>query len=230
MKIIKLLIKNGIDIHKNSDYAIRQSAKNGHLHIVKYLIKKGAIVTAKNNYTLLTSAALGHLDVVRLLIEHGAHDDGEALIRSVKKNRIDVVTFLVENGSNIHANYDEALAWSVIKNYNKIATYLISNGANYRTSGLLLYNHYPWKVRTIGRDGLLFDSINNGLNKQIAILLPHYKIEDLLEFLSTDDNKTKLLPSILHLNLSKYSSLIEAYRTLGIDLFDMIEKEIKVDN
>ncbi len=42
LNIVKLLIKEGADIHSMEEYALRQAAKFGHLDIVKYLVAEGA--------------------------------------------------------------------------------------------------------------------------------------------------------------------------------------------
>jgi ankyrin repeat protein len=38
LESLKYLVENGADIHAKTNYAIRFSAKNGHLEIVKYLV------------------------------------------------------------------------------------------------------------------------------------------------------------------------------------------------
>ena len=81
----KMLIERGADVHADNDFALRFSAKNGHLEVVKYLIKKGANIhadydyalrcSAYNDYALKYSAENGYLEVVKYLIEKGANID-----------------------------------------------------------------------------------------------------------------------------------------------------------
>jgi ankyrin repeat protein len=50
---IKLLIKQGADIHTKSDYALYWSAVNGHLEVVKYLIIDSNMVIDKDTIEYL---------------------------------------------------------------------------------------------------------------------------------------------------------------------------------
>ena len=61
----KMLIEKGAD----NNYALRLSAKNGHLEVVKYLIEKGANVHADDDCALRWSAFFGHLEVEKYLLE-----------------------------------------------------------------------------------------------------------------------------------------------------------------
>lgn len=69
LSLVKLLIKNGVDLHVDNDYVLRSSCETGLTTIVKYLIKKGANISADNNYSLKWSVRNCHLKVVKLLLE-----------------------------------------------------------------------------------------------------------------------------------------------------------------
>ena len=73
IKNIKILIKNGADIHYNNNYALRFSSENGHIEVVKFLIEKGANIHAGDDYAIKWSSLNGHIEVVKFLIEKGAN-------------------------------------------------------------------------------------------------------------------------------------------------------------
>jgi ankyrin repeat protein len=91
---IKLLIKQGADIHSDYDEALRSNAANGHLETVKYLVEHGADI----NLVLANSAYYGHLKVVKYIIENGAdihsNDDG-ALKWSAYHGYLEIVKYLI---------------------------------------------------------------------------------------------------------------------------------------
>ena len=114
----KYLIEKGANVHADNDYALRRSAKNGHLDVIKYLIEKGANIHANDDYALRRSARNGHLDVVKYLIEKGAnvHADYDfALGWSARNGHLNVVKYLIENGVDVHVEDDFALRYSANK-------------------------------------------------------------------------------------------------------------------
>lgn len=76
-KIVKYLIKCGLDVNQNGDFSggtpIRSAAENGHLDIVKLLYKKGAgfdVSKARKN-PLFAAIYGGHYEVAKFLIDKG---------------------------------------------------------------------------------------------------------------------------------------------------------------
>ena len=72
LPIVKLLLKNGADIHFNNDLALRLACKKGLLDIVKFLVVSGANIDAANNDAIINAIDNGHDDVVKYLVEMGA--------------------------------------------------------------------------------------------------------------------------------------------------------------
>jgi ankyrin repeat protein len=62
------------DARADDNYALHNSAMNGHLDVVKYLVGKFQLTSedtrARGNYALRTSAENGHLGVVKYLVDH----------------------------------------------------------------------------------------------------------------------------------------------------------------
>jgi len=109
---IKMLIKEGANVHAKDDYALRRAAGNGHYNVVKLLLKYGANVHANNDYALRRAAENGHYGTVKLLIENGADihaKDDYALYWAAGNGHYDIVKLLIENGADIHARDDYAL-------------------------------------------------------------------------------------------------------------------------
>jgi ankyrin repeat protein len=65
---IKLVLEQGAELHASNDYALINSAGNGHFEVVKYLVEQGADIHAGNDEALRFSAENGNLDIVKYLI------------------------------------------------------------------------------------------------------------------------------------------------------------------
>ena len=130
---IKELVKNGVNIHCRSYFAIRWSARVGHLEIVKYLVETGSDIHVDNDGPLRSSVKYGHLEIVKYLVEKGANIHAEnnyALFSAISNNHLEIVKFLVENGANINSNNYGALQCAAIYEHIDIVKYLIEKGAN----------------------------------------------------------------------------------------------------
>ena len=98
LQVIKELVKEGVDIHVDDDYALSWAARNGHLDVVKFLVEKGADIHADGDYALRLAAENGYLDVVKYLVENRANiyaKDNYALRLAAKNGHLDVVKYLV---------------------------------------------------------------------------------------------------------------------------------------
>lgn len=132
-KIVEILIKNGVDIHKDDDESLIFSCKHGNIRLAKLLIENGANVNAKNGEPLFHSCKNGNIEIVKLLIENGAniHDNNEQSLKiSCEYNHIELVKLLIENGANIHYNNEQSLKISCINNHIEIIKLLIKNKAD----------------------------------------------------------------------------------------------------
>lgn len=133
LKFLKLLVKNGADLHIMNEYLLRQNAENGNLEIVKYLVEQGADVRACNDYAVVWSAGNGHLNVVKYLVEKGADirtTDDRAIKLASNHGHLNVVKYLVENGANIRAGDDFSLQLSAENGHFDVVKYLVEKGAN----------------------------------------------------------------------------------------------------
>jgi len=94
LKVIKLLLDKGADIHTDDNYALRLAAERGYLEVVKLLLRSGADVHANNDYALRYAAYNGHLDVVKLLLRNGAdvHASNDLALRNA--HHLEVVDYL----------------------------------------------------------------------------------------------------------------------------------------
>ena len=127
--VIKYLVKDGADIHANSEAALRYASEKGHLEIVKYLVGQGADVHAVNDDALKYASEWGHLEVVKYLIESGVdiHSDEDYAVRWASENgHLPLVKWLVENGADIHAKTDYALKWANINENFEVVRYIES--------------------------------------------------------------------------------------------------------
>ena len=123
------LLKCGVDIHTDNDYALIGAARNGYLEVVKYLVEQEADIHADNDCALRWAAENGHLRVVKYLVEHGAniHADNDCVLRwAAEEGHLEVVKYLVEHGANIHAKKDYALRWADLNNHLEVVKYLES--------------------------------------------------------------------------------------------------------
>ena len=72
LEIVKLLLKNGANVHAENDYALIWASRNGHFEVVKLLLKNGPKVHVKDN-SLVWASSEGHFEVVKLLLKNGAN-------------------------------------------------------------------------------------------------------------------------------------------------------------
>ena len=126
-------LKNGANIHGQSDYALRYASENGHLDVVKYLVEfkpDGANIHAQNDDALRWASNNDHLDIVKYLVElkpDGANihaNDDDALILASKNGHLDIVKYLVGADANIHAQDDYALLWASYNGHIEVVKYL----------------------------------------------------------------------------------------------------------
>ena len=74
------------------------------------------------------------VETIKTLVDDGAdiHADYDYALRwSAVNGHLDVVKYLVENGANIHANDDFALSWSAESGHLQVVKYLVEHGANF---------------------------------------------------------------------------------------------------
>lgn len=133
LKIMRVLLENGADVHTNDDEALRANIHTLSPKIVRVLLEYGANVHANNDEALRSSCANKRLENVKILLEHGANVhacDDEALRTSAKFSCTEIVQVLLEYGADVHACDDEALRISVKFSYAETVQVLLEYGAN----------------------------------------------------------------------------------------------------
>jgi hypothetical protein len=132
LKMIKHLVRRGVDVNAHNDYAICFASENGQLDVVKFLESQGADVVAQNNYPLILASENGHFDVVRFLVSRGADVNAQsdsAVIGASKNGHLDVVKFLVSRDADITADDNFAVRAADARGHHDVVKYLISRGA-----------------------------------------------------------------------------------------------------
>jgi ankyrin repeat protein len=66
LKNLKILVKNGFDIHYDNDLGIVKSSRYGHLDI-----------HTRDDESFKLACRYGHIDVIKFLINHGANVNNE---------------------------------------------------------------------------------------------------------------------------------------------------------
>ena len=160
LETIKYFIKHGANLNKRSFvYALA----NGHFHLINYFISTGfkiedvaddAFVNAveKDRSDVLeyllpylqdkegiiqesynTIVGYGKLDTVKYLISKGAKVRNADLLSALRKEDLDLVKLLVENGADIHFDNDQVFVMAASYDHLDIVKYLLSKGINIHT-------------------------------------------------------------------------------------------------
>jgi ankyrin repeat protein len=112
----------------------------GNMKMVKFLIKSGVNVKAKHNKALMVAVSIGRLDIVKLLVKHGAKVNAindMPMVLAVQNSHLDIVKFLMNLGAKITTREDYPLFLAVFNGELRMVKFLIKNGArgdskNYR--------------------------------------------------------------------------------------------------
>lgn len=240
LNIVEYLINSGVNIKKNAYDLLNHAVYNGHLDIVliltKYasvhllhrtifynVIRKGDVKMIKllldlglnihdiGSISLSEAVGCNNLEMVKILIMYGAkvnYDKDLALRLSVERNYLDITTFLLQCNANLHINHDYVLLISAQKGYLDMVKLLIDSGSNINAQN----------------DRALYNSLTTKNDDVTNYLLTFYSNDDMKKFIDNKELGSKLLKHVLR-NTTKNEKLICLYREIGIDIFDMIEKE-----
>lgn len=165
LRIVKLLVENGANIHDGGDKVLHTAISQNHYEIAKYLVENGSkpaflydfygskfhIVKLLMDYgcndditkMLVTASYHGHLDTVKYLVENGADvhvDDDKAFIYAVIESNIDVAKYLLQFGMDINMNNEYLLRYHIRRKNGGMIKFLVDNGAN-------IHDHHPTIVK-----------------------------------------------------------------------------------
>ena len=119
LDIVSYLVEHGADVNARQSYGntpLMVTCLNGHVNVATYLVEHGANIHLQDNdgYTCLHFAAQrGHVEVVSKLLALGAKENQDyvnardnsgttPLITTCSNGHMNVATYLVEHGANIH--------------------------------------------------------------------------------------------------------------------------------
>lgn len=131
----ELQICDDCDVNRFVDYALLDSAANGHIDIVQSMLKRGANI--HSGEALCESAANNHLDIVALLLEKGADvhtRDDIALQWAAENGNVEIVELLIENGADVHVRNNDPLRSAAFEGHLKVVELLIEKSSSSTSS------------------------------------------------------------------------------------------------
>lgn len=139
------LLQLGANVNVNYGYALKLSAKKGHLNILLKLLECNADLHSNHCGALRWSAKKGHLNIVTALLERGADVNAgagavfTALEFAARHNHLDVVIALLEAGADAHVDDDCTLRYACNRKHWRIVEKLLEHGTNiYRGDNMIL--------------------------------------------------------------------------------------------
>jgi len=102
--ILKLLIKYGINIHFDRDYALRTAAENKQEKVLKLLIKNGADVNAVEGEALRSACNVGNYEIAKILVDNNADihvRDERPLKNAASVAYYKIIKMLLEHGADV---------------------------------------------------------------------------------------------------------------------------------
>lgn len=238
LDVVVFLIEHGAD--DENDEALFNSASYGHVDVMEYLL---SLRYDYSQYTDLLNVSIkkGHVDIVSFLIKNKKIDNyNEALFLAIHYGHLDVVSLLLDNGADVNADYDQCdnyypIDIAIEKNHLGMVRLLLNYGSVTNDKKMFDCVHYGYlKIATlifkhrasIREYCLLHDCVYFKEYKNVTFLLSVYDAEQIKEIMIRDEMvKTRILEYMLSGKIDMNDKLICFYRELGIDVYDMIEKE-----
>lgn len=124
---------------------LTEAASTGELSLVKFALKNRANLHFLQDAALLYAAGQGHLDIVKYLVEQGSNIPPYSLIESAAGGHFEVVKYLIEKGSKPTGM---ALTRAILFGHTEIVKYLIENGAE-------IHSENDYAIRWAAKNGEL---------------------------------------------------------------------------
>lgn len=105
VRIVKLLLKNGVNIHINNEMPFKVATINRHTNVIKYLLKTINYQKEILNHLLEFSSDEGNLKVIKMLLKKNADinsNDRSPIKKASAKGRIKIVKYLLHRGAEIN--------------------------------------------------------------------------------------------------------------------------------
>ena len=122
IKLVKLLLDAGANVHVADDSALRWASSRGHTELVKLLLNRGADVHAKDDYAFRWACKGGHIDAVKLLLDAGAnvHAEDDIALRWAREKGHTEVVKLLKSRMEVVEGVGDKLAASRFSIYDKV--------------------------------------------------------------------------------------------------------------
>lgn len=107
LKMMDILISNGVNIHYCNDWAVKIAIVNNNLDMVKFLISCGANIHTRKNSIILRAAREGKFDMLKYLISLGGHTRAsikKAIKLASAEGRLNIVDYLKSNLKSINTD------------------------------------------------------------------------------------------------------------------------------
>lgn len=128
LEIVKMAMDfNNLDRIFNGGFALRDSAKNGHLHVVQYLVEKGFYIHYLCDDALAQCAISGCFDVVKYLIKNKLKDHvyHNLLLININKAPLEIIQYVAEKCYHIHEDKYNILKTSILLKKDNIIDFLL---------------------------------------------------------------------------------------------------------
>lgn len=138
LKVFKILLEKGVDIHFQEDCVLRSAIFNRYLQVVKILLEHGANVNANNGWPLACASQNGYLKIIRLLLQKGADvlannyhlTEYCPLLHAVSNEDQKATSILLHHGADIHTGWDYPLIFASTWGFTGIVKLLLEHGAD----------------------------------------------------------------------------------------------------
>lgn len=213
IEILDYYLKNNL-VYKSGSYKselIEYALLHGKIKLIEFFIKDLRNFREYGDRMLYYCAELGHLEILKLIIKkiNVNVNNGQALYSAINNGDIEMVKLLIEHGAKINRNFSSAIRTAIAGDHLDIIKLLIENEVDIHTHSNVI----------------LTISLTYSKKEVIIYLLFLYSTEQLKKILSKDKKLFHyLLKYIIKENLVNHR-IVEIYRELGTDVFDLIEKE-----